>query len=80
MLSSILWEIWLHGNQVLGGVFALRGQITIGDIQAFVQYSRWFTMPITQAPISSNMPKQRWLRNGSLSSRWGRGARGREEC
>lgn len=33
---------------VLGGIFALRGQIMIGDIQAFMQYSRQFTMPITQ--------------------------------
>ena len=40
---------------VLGGVFALRGQITIGDIQAFIQYSRWFTMPITQAANILNM-------------------------
>lgn len=40
---------------VLGGIFALRGQMTIGDIQAFIQYSRWFTMPITQAANILNM-------------------------
>jgi ATP-binding cassette subfamily B multidrug efflux pump len=33
---------------VLGGVFVSRGSIAIGDIQAFIQYSRQFTMPITQ--------------------------------
>ncbi|HHY15771.1 MAG TPA: ABC transporter ATP-binding protein [Firmicutes bacterium] len=33
---------------VIGGVFASQGTITIGDIQAFIQYSRQFTMPITQ--------------------------------
>lgn len=33
---------------VFGGIFASQGVITIGDIQAFIQYSRQFTMPITQ--------------------------------
>lgn len=33
---------------VVGGIFATRGIITIGDILAFVQYSRQFTMPIVQ--------------------------------
>ncbi len=33
---------------VVGGIFATRGMITIGDILAFVQYSRQFTMPIIQ--------------------------------
>ena len=40
---------------VVGGIFALRGQITVGDIQAFMQYSRQFTMPITQAANILNM-------------------------
>ncbi len=33
---------------VIGGIFAIRGLITIGDILAFIQYSRQFTMPIVQ--------------------------------
>jgi len=33
---------------VVGGIFATRGTITIGDILAFIQYSRQFTMPIVQ--------------------------------
>lgn len=40
---------------VVGGIFALRGQITVGDIQAFMQYSRQSTMPITQAANILNM-------------------------
>ena len=31
-----------------GGLLAIRGVITIGDIQAFIQYVRNFTSPIQQ--------------------------------
>lgn len=31
-----------------GGLLAIRGVITVGDIQAFIQYVRNFTQPITQ--------------------------------
>lgn len=40
---------------VVGGVFSSRGLITIGDIQAFIQYSRQFTMPITQMASIANV-------------------------
>ncbi|AFQ43699.1 ABC transporter ATP-binding protein [Desulfosporosinus meridiei] len=33
---------------VVGGVFATRNMISIGDILAFIQYSRQFTQPIVQ--------------------------------
>ena len=33
---------------VIGALFAIQGTITIGDILAFIQYSRQFTMPIVQ--------------------------------
>lgn len=33
---------------VVGGVLAVSGAITVGDIQAFIQYVRSFTQPITQ--------------------------------
>ena len=48
---------------VLGGVFALRGQSPSG-YQAFIQYSRWFTMPITQAANILNM-----LQSGGAAER-----------
>ncbi len=33
---------------VAGGIFVTSGVITIGDLQAFIQYSRQFTQPIVQ--------------------------------
>jgi ATP-binding cassette subfamily B multidrug efflux pump len=33
---------------VIGGVLVTRGSMSIGDVQAFIQYSRQFSMPITQ--------------------------------
>lgn len=36
------------GVALLGGMLAINGVITIGDIQAFIQYVKNFTQPITQ--------------------------------
>ena len=33
---------------VVGGLRVASGAISIGDIQAFIQYSRQFSMPLTQ--------------------------------
>jgi ATP-binding cassette subfamily B multidrug efflux pump len=38
-----------------GGLLAIKNVITIGDIQAFIQYVRNFTQPITQLAQVSNM-------------------------
>ena len=40
---------------LLGGVLAGGGSITIGDIQAFIQYVRQFNQPITQLAQTMNM-------------------------
>ncbi len=40
---------------VAGSIFAARGVITIGDIQAFIQYVKNFTQPIQQLAQVSNM-------------------------
>lgn len=40
---------------VAGSVLAVRGTITVGDIQAFIQYVKNFTQPITQVAQVSNM-------------------------
>nr|WP_294449182.1 ABC transporter ATP-binding protein [uncultured Gemmiger sp.] len=40
---------------VVGSIFAARGIITIGDIQAFIQYVKNFTQPIQQLAQVSNM-------------------------
>ena len=43
---------------ILGGYLAVRGTITVGDIQAFIQYVRSFTQPITQLANISNVLQQ----------------------
>ncbi len=40
---------------IVGNVFAANGVITIGDIQAFIQYVKNFTQPIQQLAQVSNM-------------------------
>ncbi|MCR5482383.1 MAG: ABC transporter ATP-binding protein/permease [Clostridia bacterium] len=40
---------------VVGGLLALRGTISIGNIQAFIQYSRSFNQPITQIANVANI-------------------------
>jgi ATP-binding cassette subfamily B protein len=43
---------------ILGGYLAIQGTVTIGDIQAFIQYVRSFTQPITQIANISNTLQQ----------------------
>lgn len=43
---------------ILGGYFAATGRITVGDIQAFIQYVRQFNQPITQIANISNILQQ----------------------
>ncbi len=40
---------------VVGGVFVTRGMITLGNIQAFIQYARQFTQPIVQVANIANV-------------------------
>ncbi|ETT54301.1 MULTISPECIES: ABC transporter ATP-binding protein [unclassified Paenibacillus] len=40
---------------VVGGIFVTKKAIDVGDIQAFIQYSRQFTMPITQTANIANI-------------------------
>ena len=40
---------------IIGGIFAYNGTITVGDIQAFIQYVRNLTNPIAQLAQVSNM-------------------------
>lgn len=64
-LSSLMMPIMnFIGNlgyvaiSVLGGWLAIRGSITVGNIQAFIQYVRSFTQPITQIANISNVLQQ----------------------
>jgi ATP-binding cassette subfamily B protein len=43
---------------ILGGYLAVRNMITVGDIQAFIQYVRSFTQPIMQIANISNIFQQ----------------------
>jgi ATP-binding cassette, subfamily B, multidrug efflux pump len=43
---------------ILGAWLAIKGTITVGDIQAFLQYIRNFTQPITQIANISNILQQ----------------------
>ncbi|MED1915701.1 ABC transporter ATP-binding protein [Bacillus thuringiensis] len=40
---------------IVGGILATNGSIEIGDIQAFIQYTRQFTMPIAQTANIANL-------------------------
>lgn len=43
---------------ILGGYLAVNGKLTVGDIQAFIQYVRQFNQPITQIANISNILQQ----------------------
>lgn len=40
---------------IVGGYFAIKGKITVGNIQSFIQYSKNFTNPLAQLAQVSNM-------------------------
>ncbi|HEX7588963.1 MAG TPA: ABC transporter ATP-binding protein [Anaerolineae bacterium] len=40
---------------VVGGIMATQGNLALGDVQAFIQYSSQFTMPITQLANIANV-------------------------
>jgi ATP-binding cassette subfamily B protein len=40
---------------VIGGIQVANGTMSLGDVQAFIQYSRQFTMPLTQLASMVNM-------------------------
>ncbi|MGA9533955.1 MAG: ABC transporter ATP-binding protein [Anaerolineales bacterium] len=46
------------GIAIMGGYLAVRNAITVGDIQAFIQYVRNFTQPLTQIANISNVLQQ----------------------
>ncbi|MGN6782696.1 MAG: ABC transporter ATP-binding protein [Marmoricola sp.] len=40
---------------VIGGLRVANGQLSLGDVQAFIQYSRQFTQPLTQVASMANL-------------------------
>ncbi|MEN4012085.1 MAG: ABC transporter ATP-binding protein [Bellilinea sp.] len=57
-VMSFISNLGYVGVTILGGWLAIRGLITLGDIQAFIQYVRSFTQPLTQLANSSNVLQQ----------------------
>ena len=46
------------GVAIVGGYLAVNGSVTVGDVQAFIQYVRSFTQPIGQIANISNIMQQ----------------------
>lgn len=57
-VMNFLGNVSYVAVSILGGWFAIRGTITVGDIQAFIQYVRSFNQPISQLANVSNMLQQ----------------------
>jgi ATP-binding cassette subfamily B multidrug efflux pump len=57
-IMNFVGNLGYVGICVLGGYLAVKGTITIGDIQAFIQYVRQFTQPISQIANISNVLQQ----------------------
>ncbi len=57
-MMNFVGNLGYVGMVVLGGYLAVRRLITVGDIQAFIQYVRSFTQPITQIANISNVLQQ----------------------
>jgi len=54
-LMNFIGNIGYVFVSVVGGILVTRRMIAIGDVQAFIQYSRQFTMPITQLANIANI-------------------------
>ena len=53
-LMNFIGNVGYVAVAILGGYFAVKGRITVGNIQSFIQYNKQFTQPIGQvAQISS---------------------------
>lgn len=57
-LMNFVGNLGYVGICILGGFLSLRGKITVGNIQAFIQYVRNFTQPIQQIANVSNVLQQ----------------------
>ncbi len=53
-IMQFVGNLGYAGVAISGGILAIRGVITIGDIQAFIQYVKNFTQPIQQIAQVAN--------------------------
>ncbi|MGL4335878.1 MAG: ABC transporter ATP-binding protein [Turicibacter sp.] len=54
-IISFIGNLGYVAVAVVGGILVTKGKINIGDIQAFIQYSRQFSQPIAQIAQISNV-------------------------
>lgn len=54
-VMNLISNLGYVGIAVIGGVMAARKAMKLGDIQAFIQYSRQFTMPVSQLSSIANV-------------------------
>ncbi len=57
-LMTFIGNLGYVAVSILGGYLAIKKTITVGDIQAFIQYVRSFTQPMTQLANISNVLQQ----------------------
>lgn len=57
-LISFIGNLGYIAVAILGGWLAFQSVITVGDIQAFIQYVRLFTQPLSQIANISNVFQQ----------------------
>lgn len=54
-IMVVIGNIGYVAISILGGYLAIKGSITVGDIQSFIQYTKNFTQPISQVAQVSNL-------------------------
>lgn len=54
-MSRVIGNLGYIAVCILGGALAIKGELSIGDIQAFIQYLRNFTQPITAIAQMANV-------------------------
>lgn len=54
-IMSFVGNVGYVAVAIVGGYLAINGEITVGNIQSFIQYMRSFTQPIMQIAQVSNM-------------------------
>ncbi len=54
-LMNFIGNVGYVAVAILGGYFAIQGNITVGNIQSFIQYNKQFTQPIAQIAQISGM-------------------------
>jgi ATP-binding cassette subfamily B protein len=57
-ITNIIGNIGYVAICIIGGAFAAGGTITVGGIQAFIQYVRQFNQPVTQVANIANILQQ----------------------